>query len=101
MALGGGQPLPDELDLLLWRRYALLRFLLKGVKDVNPASELRRVDRAVRVLVVPVDDLHDAGSPEALQRLGRGIGFTVLRGVEGLTDVPADLLREAPKSLPA
>src|SRR5437016_691391 len=41
-----------------WRCDALLRFLLERMKDVDPAGELRRVDRPVRVRVMPVDDLH-------------------------------------------
>jgi hypothetical protein len=38
VALRGRQPLPDHLDVLLWRRDALLRFLLKSMKDILPAK---------------------------------------------------------------
>src|SRR2546428_3742441 len=58
------------------------------------AGELHGVDRPVRVRVVPVDDLHHVGASEALQRFGRGIGFALLRGVERLAYIPADLLWE-------
>ena len=95
MALGGGQPLADQIDVLRRRRDALLRFLLECVKDVDRAGELHGVDRAVRVRVVPVDDLHHLGASEALQRFGRGIGSALLRGVERLAHISANLLREA------
>src|SRR6267378_1390274 len=101
MPLGGGEALPDPVDILLRRRYALLRLLLKRVKDVDPAGELDRVDCPVCIRVVPIDDLHHPGPAEALQRLGRGIGFAPLRRIESLADIPAHLLREALQVLPA
>ena len=72
MALGGGQPLADQIDVLRRRRDALLRFLLECVKDVDRAGELHGVDRAVRVRVVPVDDLHQLGASEAFSGLAAG-----------------------------
>src|SRR6266849_6068595 len=101
MPLRGGEALPDQVDLPLRRRYALLRLLLKRVKDVDPAGELHRVDCPVCIRVVSVDDLHHPRAAEALQRRSRGIGFALLRRIESLADIPADLLREALQVLPA
>src|SRR5207253_2339687 len=70
-------------------------------KDIDRAGKLHGIDRPIRVRIVPVDDLHHTRTPEALQRLGRGIGLALLRRVEGLANIPADLLREVPQSLAA
>src|SRR5262245_42771687 len=101
MPLGGGQPLPDQLDILLRRRYALLRLLLESVKDIDPACEFHRVDRPVGARIMPVDNLHHLRAAKALQRLGGRIGFALLRRVQRLADVPEDLLREGFQILPA
>jgi hypothetical protein len=101
VAAGGDQPLPNELDILLWCRYAPFRLLLKRVKNVDHAGELRRIHRTVRVGVVAVDDLHYPGRFEALQGLRRGVGLTLLRGVERLTNIPTDRFRKAAQVPPA
>jgi hypothetical protein len=97
---GVRQSAADEVDILLRRRDAAFRFLLKGVENVNHARELRRIDRAVGVRVVAVHDLHDARSAEALEGLGRRIGLAHLRGIERLTYIDADLSGKAPQIFP-
>ena len=61
------------------------------MKDVQRVRKLRRVDGAIGIRVVPFDNLHDARSAEALERLGCGVGFTALRRIKRVTDIPANL----------
>ena len=44
----------------------------------RPRGELRRVDRAVSVGIVPVDDFHEASSAESLQEYGRRVCHALL-----------------------
>ena len=92
--LGICQPAADQVDLSLRRGDASLRLLLEGVEHVDRLVEPGCVDRAIRVGVVTVDDLHDARAPEAFQRLCGWIGLAVLGRVESLADITADLLRK-------
>ena len=53
----------------------------------RPPPQIGGVDCPPSVAAVLGDNLDDRSSTKALQRLGRGISVTLLRGVERLADV--------------
>jgi hypothetical protein len=63
------KPSADPLQLVLRGGDLLLALLLEDVQHVDRIGETHSVDRTVGVAVVVFDDLQDAGSAEALQRL--------------------------------
>jgi hypothetical protein len=58
------EPSLDEFEIRLRCRDAALRFLLKGVQDIDRAGELDRIDRPIRTAVVILDDFENAGALE-------------------------------------
>src|SRR6266850_5228903 len=60
---------PDQIDVLFRRGPASLGLLLKDVEDVNSILEMSGIDGTIRICPEPLDDLHDLGSAESLERL--------------------------------
>ena len=57
MLFGSFQASLDQVDIPLGSSNAFLRFLLKGVQDVNHAGELDGVGGAVSIAIEVIDDL--------------------------------------------
>jgi hypothetical protein len=68
--------------------------LLEGVQHVDGRGELRGVDGAIGIGVVPIPELHDAGAAETLERFRGGVCFTTLCRVQRVTHFGSDLFRE-------
>ena len=66
------------------------------MQHVDYAGELHRVDCSVRVAVVVLDHLQDAGPVKALKRLGIGVHTAGLGVKQGLPESLPDALRELP-----
>jgi hypothetical protein len=63
---GRGQPLPDQVNVFLRRGGALLRFLLKRMKNINGVSEAHRVDGPPCVGSVVYNDLKNRPAAKSL-----------------------------------
>ena len=64
--LGGSKSCLYPFDLGFRRRDPVFRFLLKRVQDINASREPNRIDRAIGVAVMILDDLQHARAAEAL-----------------------------------
>lgn len=95
--LGFSKPFAYPVDFVLRRSDPGPRFLLEYVEHVHCFRELCRVYGTVGVGPMPLDDLHDPGTAEALERSGRRIGRSLLRGIEGLAEIAANLPRHRPQ----
>jgi len=89
-----GQPLADKVEFLFWRRYALLRFLLESVQDINRALEAHGVDGTPCIASVAGNDFKDAPSSKSLERLRRRIGIAFLRSLKSMADFRPNGRRE-------
>jgi hypothetical protein len=85
----------DEVDCALRRSDAALGLFLKGMQNIDHIAELYRVNRAIRILVVTVNDLHDLRSAKGFEGFGCRVSFTHLRRIERLADIVTDLSRKA------
>src|SRR3989442_3998618 len=67
------EPVPAsyDLDVVSWSRDPLLRLLLEDVEHVDHSGQIHSVDRAIRPAVVILDELQQAGTTKALERLRR------------------------------
>src|SRR5260221_7817806 len=88
------QPLPDKVKFLFRSGYALLRFLLESMKDVNGALKTHGVHGTPCIAAVVGHDLKHAPASKSLERLRRRIDLTLLRGIEGRTDFGPDWRRK-------
>ncbi len=59
MLLCGLQPVPDQVDLRLWRFDASLGFLLKGMQNVNSCLELDRIYGPISIPIVSRDNFNN------------------------------------------
>src|SRR4051794_33122670 len=84
----------DQVDIPLRSCDAFLRFLLKGMQDVDNAGESDGVDGAVRVAVEVIDDLEDTPATKSFECLGGWVLVPVLSVVDRLPHHPADILRK-------
>jgi hypothetical protein len=67
-----------QLHVWLGRGDAMLRFLLKHMQHVHRLCEVGGLDGPEGVRPMPLDNLHNPRSSEALQGLGGRIGLTLL-----------------------
>jgi hypothetical protein len=70
--LGPLQASLDQVDIPLGSRSAFPRFLLKGMQDINQASELDGIDGTVSIAVEVIDDFKDTRPPNPLSALADG-----------------------------
>src|SRR6202043_3364858 len=61
-----GEAPADQLDLLLRRRDAGLRFFLEHVQHIHRVVEMRGIDGPIRVRAIPLGNLHAPCSAESL-----------------------------------
>ena len=89
------QPVLDEVKISLGHCDTLFRFLLEGVQDVDSCLKPHHVDGAPGVAAVLVrDNFKHRSSAKTFERLGRGIDFTLLGGIERLADIAPHLARK-------
>ena len=88
------QPALDEVKILLGHCNTLLGLLLEGVQDVDSCLKPHIVDGAPDVAVLVRDNFKHRSSAKTFERLGRGIDFTLLGGIERLADIAPHLARE-------
>jgi hypothetical protein len=62
-----------QIDIPMGSSDTFLRFLLKGMQDVNHASKLDGVDGTVSIPVEVIDDFKDTAATKPLKRLGRWV----------------------------
>jgi hypothetical protein len=91
---GLSQAAVDEVNILLGCSDALLRFFLEGVQNVDRLLKADRIDGAPRVAGMVCDNFKHRSSTKTFQWLCRGVGFTLLGGIERLAGIAPDLARE-------
>jgi len=57
-----GVSLLDQVNVPLWGFNAFLRFLLKGVQNINPPADLYRQDNTIGVRRVPQGNFKNAAA---------------------------------------
>jgi hypothetical protein len=95
VSFGRGQPLPDQFKVLLGGGDALLRFLLKRMKDVNDISKAHGVDRPPCIGLVVYNDLKDRPASKSLKRFYGRIFLATLRRIKRLPDVTLNGFRKS------
>ncbi len=88
------QPALDEVKILLGLRNSGFGLLLEGVQDLDSCLKPHHVDGAPCVAVLVRDNFKHRSSAKTFERLGRGIDFTLLGGIERLADIAPHLAWE-------
>src|SRR5262245_27362932 len=65
------------------------------MENIYRLGKTNRVDRAISIAAVVLDDLKDSSASESPQRLGRRMYFTSLSEIESKSNVAADASRES------
>jgi hypothetical protein len=95
------QAVTDKVDVLLWGGDAPFRFFLEGVQDVDGLPKADGVDRSPCAAYLIRDDFKHSAAAKTSQRLCRWIGFTLLSGKQGLTDLAPNFAGETAQVSPA